>query len=275
MSLYGAFDKTRHFAELADNATDQHGNLLTPTVRRNTALQNLTGSSTLTAAQLALLAGLTSTAAELNLLDGTVTAAELALIDGATVANAVASKAAILDTGGDLVTASNVGTSAATSVKEYGDGFHHVTVLTATSLALPQPTGGTLSARGDLIYTFPAGAIILESAYMNVTVTIGSATQTDEADIGLGTVIATGAVSVLGGTATFEDIITGQDLADVDGTDPVPIAAMPSVGAPLFIASGDVHAVHFNVASDWADAEVAAQDLEYSGTVVLIWKFLE
>ena len=172
-------------------------------------------------------------------------------------------------------TLANVGVSAATSVKEYGDGYNHTTVLTCTGLALPQPTGGSALGVGDLVYTFPAGAVILDSAYMNVDVTIGAATKTDEADIGLGSVIATGAVSVLGGSPTFEDIITGQLLADVDGTDPVPVAAIPTVGAPLFIASGDAHTVHFNVASDWADAEVAAQDLEYTGVIVLNWKFVE
>lgn len=173
------------------------------------------------------------------------------------------------------VTSVNVGTGAATSVVEYGDGFHHVTVLTATSLALPQPTGGSSLGVGDLVYTFPAGAVLLENAYMSLAFTVAAATKTDEADAGLGTVIATGAVSVLSGTGTFEDIITGQTSADVDGTDVLTVAPLPTAGVPLFIASGDAHTVHVNLASDWLDAEVAAHDLEYSGTVVLIWKFLE
>ena len=273
MSLYGAFDSKRCFAELADPVFDQHGNLLTPTVRRNTVLQNLTGNATILASELAALQGLTATSAELNLLDGTVTAAELAFIDGALATNAVASKAAILDTGGDLVTASNVGTSAATSVKEYGDGFHHVTVLTMTGLAFgaSEPDNESL-AIGDLIYTFPAGAVILEHAYMNVALTQSGTPTTDTPDVGLGTVIGTGVVTTLDGTATFEDIITGQTAVDVAGT-AIVTASLPTVGAPLFIASGDAHTVHVNAADAWQD--ITTPGLLYTGVVVLTWKFLE
>ncbi len=252
MALYGAFDKTRHFAELADNATDQHGNLLTPTVRRNTAFQNLTGN-------------------------GSITAAEVARLTGSSIANATVSAVAVLDAGGDLITASNVSGASITgvAVKEYGDGFNHVTVLTCSSIALSAPTDNVDSGEGFLVYTFPAGAIILDSAYMNMSVLLGAPAETDEADIGLGTVIATaGNTALLSHTATFEDIITGQTLADVDDTDPIPIAAIPTVGAPLFIASGDAHTVHFNVASDWADAGTVT-GLTASGTIILNWKFLE
>ena len=126
-----------------------------------------------------------------------------------------------------------------------------------------------------LIYTLPAGAKILESAYMNVTAVTSSATKTDEAELGLGTVIASGNTALLSHTATFEDIITGQALADIDDTDPVPIAALPTGGAPLFFASADARTIHMNIASDFADNDVEAATIAFSGTVVLIWKFLE
>lgn len=247
MALYGSFDKTRHFAELADNATDQHGNLLTPTVRRNTAFQNLTG-------------------------DGSITAAEVAQLSGSSPTAPAASTTAILDSGGDLRTASNVGTSAATSVIEYGDGFNHTTVLTCTALATPDVADNAASAVGDLIYTFPAGAIILESAYFNIALTLDDSTKTDTPDVGLGTVIGTGSEPTLDTTAEFEDILTGQTATDVNGTATV-TAAVPTNGAPLFIASGDAHTVHVNAADTWANT--TTQGLVYTGTVVLNWKFME
>ncbi len=242
MSLYGSFDKTKHFAELADNATDQHGNLLTPTQRRNTAFQNLTGNT--------------------------------ALLASSDADTPLANTLAMLDSGGDLRTSSNVGVSAATSVIEYGDGFHHVTVLTLTGLSFSaEPDNASLGV-GDLIYTLPAGAKILESAYMNIALNQAGDVKTDDFDIGLGTVIATGAVSVLGGTATFEDIITGQtEIGTQDGTNFTVVAGLPSVGAPLFFASADARTIHVNVAAVWSDIDTSV--LTYSGTVVLIWKFLE
>ncbi len=252
MSLYGAFDKTRHLLELADPVFDHHGNLLTPTQRRNTVLQNLSGN-------------------------GSMTAVELARLVGSSSANSTVSKVAVLNSGGDLVTASNVSSSSATgvTVTEYGDGYNHVTKLVCASIVVSAPTDNVDSGEGFLVYTFPAGAIILESAYMNMSVLLGAPAETDEADIGLGTVIATaGNTSVLSHTATFEDIITGQALADVDNTDPIPVAAIPTIGAPLFIASGDAHTVHFNIASDWADAGTVT-GLAATGTIILIWKFLE
>ena len=247
MSLYGAFAKARHFLELADNDTDQHGNLLTPTARRNEAFRNLTGNTT-------------------------ITAAEVAGLSGAGVANSGTSVGAFLDSGGDIVTASNVGTSAATSVKEYGDGFNHVTVLTCTALTFNDEPDNESVAMGDLIYTFPAGAIILDSAYMNISFLQGGTPTTDTPDMGLGTVIGTGVVTTLDGTAEFEDIITGQTMTDVAATATV-VASIPSVGAPLFIASGDAHTVPVNAADAWQDITNPA--ITYTGVVVLIWKFLE
>ena len=266
MSLYGAFAKARHFAELADNDFDQHGNLLTPTARRNQAFQNLTGDGSILASEVAALQGLTATSTELN------------LTDGSALANNVASKLAMLDAAKALRTNANLSGTAATGVTavEYGDGYNHVTVLTLAGIVLTTPTGSTDSSEGFLIYTLPAGACIIDSAYMNMaaTVVVSGGANTDEADIGIGTVIASGNTAVLSHTATFEDILTGQALADCDGTDPIPVAALPTIGAPLFIATGDAHTIHFNLASDWVDGTTITS-LGASGTIVLNWKFLE
>ena len=170
-------------------------------------------------------------------------------------------------------TGANLGVSAATSVKEYGDGFNHVTVLTATALALPDIADNAAKAVGDLIYTLPAGAIILEAVYANIIVApAGAENDAVSADVGVGSTIATGAVAVLDGTLGFEDMLTGFAVTTDDATASVS-AQQSTAGGPMFVASGDDHTVHVNVAATWLSS--AAQTCTYTGTVVLIWKFLE
>lgn len=54
MSLYSAFDRFKHFEELEDPLVTQEG-VLTPTVRRNRAVRNLTGNTGAVAATLGAL----------------------------------------------------------------------------------------------------------------------------------------------------------------------------------------------------------------------------
>lgn len=147
---------------------------------------------------------------------------------------------------------------------ETGWERNHVTTLTLTSLGL---TIGDVTTLGDgvLIYTFPAGVIIVDAAYMSVGVTLTTGTPTtDQPDVGLGTVIAVGAVANLSTPSTFEDILTGRAAADVAGT-----ATVGTVQTTKVIETGDAHTVHFNIADVWADVTNSAATA--SGTVVLKW----
>ncbi len=169
----------------------------------------------------------------------------------------------------------NKGTSAATSVKEYGDGFNHVTVLTCTALAIPAITEGGADAQGDLIYSFPGGAVILEAAYFSIALELNGTDQDGiTADCGLGTTIATGSVATLDGTPGFEDFLSGQAIL-CDGVAAVVAAKQPTAGGPMFIATGDDHTLHFNIAATWAAQSDGDGIGLYTGTVVLVWKFLE
>ncbi len=62
---------------------------------------------------------------------------------------------------------------------------------------------------GNIIYTFPAGDQHLETAYSFWNLALTCPGTAVACDTGLGSVIASGAVSVLDGTATFEDRLTG------------------------------------------------------------------
>ena len=165
------------------------------------------------------------------------------------------------------VGAANTGTTAV----EYGDGMTHKTVLTVNT-TLPAIAGGANLGVGKLLYTFPAGAIIVDGAYMSLAITQSQGNITaDTPDGGLGTVIASGVVATLDGTGTFEDILTGQTFNDCNGTAEVK-TAIPTGGVPLVIEAGAAHTVYFNVADGWAASGDAAATL--TGTVVLSWRFM-
>jgi len=177
------------------------------------------------------------------------------------------------DDGGPIETdalAAHLGTAATgVTAVENGNGFHHSTVLTL-AITLPAIVGGTNLRVGTLIYTFPAGVIMVRGAYMSLGITQSESNiAADTPDGGLGTVIATGAAVTL--TSTFEDLLTGQTFNNCTGTVEV-MALAPTGGSPFVILTGAAHTVHFNVADGWAangdDAATVA------GTVVLDWDWM-
>jgi len=164
----------------------------------------------------------------------------------------------------------NVGTASGTyaTAAEYGDNVYHKTVLTLSG-ALPAIAGGANLAVGRLLYTFPAGDIRVHTAALKgVTIkqTQGNITA-DTPDLGLGTVIASGAVATLDGTATFENILTGQTMNDCNGT-----AENFGVGSTLYIKAADAHTIYLNVADGWAASGDAAAAI--GGSVILTWEYL-
>ena len=181
---------------------------------------------------------------------------------------AIDSRVDTLEAGNSTVT-SNVGTAATgVTAVEYGDGYQHTTVLTVDT-TLPAIAGGADLAVGKLLYTLPAGACIVDKAYMSLAITQSEGNiNADTPDGGLGTTIASGVVAVLGGTAAFENIITGQTFDDCNGT----AETVTVSNSILSVESGDNHTIYFNVADGWAASGDAAAGL--AGTVVLHWQFM-
>lgn len=162
----------------------------------------------------------------------------------------------------------NVGTAGTGfTATEYGDSTFHKTVL-AVNYTLPAIAGGANLAVGRLAYTFPAGIINQKAARLSVAITQTQGNITaDTPDIGIGTVIASGAVAVLGGTATFENILTGQTAADCNGT-----ATEKTLATSLVIEASGAHTVYLNVADSWAASGDAAAVI--TGTITLEWAYL-
>jgi hypothetical protein len=153
------------------------------------------------------------------------------------------------------------------TAEEFGDDVHHVTKLTLTATTVYAVAGAAAEAIGVLIYTFPAGALIVRGCSISIGLTnTDTNIDADTPDLGIGTVIATGAVAVLGGTATFENIMTGQTMNNCTGT-----AEVNAVGTVLAIPAASAHTVHLNVADTWAGAETA---LVAAGTIWLEWTHL-
>ncbi|MBA7639173.1 hypothetical protein ES703_46831 [subsurface metagenome] len=168
------------------------------------------------------------------------------------------------------VTAKNVGTVAAGStVVEYGDGVKHQTVITVDT-TLGAIVGGAGLCLGKLVYTFPAGALDVKSAYMSMALTASETNiPADTPEVGIGNVLGAGVQTTIGAAgATMENIYDGSTAAaDCNGT--------PTVGQQalsLIIATVDAHAVYFNVADDWAASGDAACAI--AGTIIIEWAFV-
>lgn len=148
----------------------------------------------------------------------------------------------------------------------YGDGKDITTELTVSVTDALTLADNAALADGYLLFTLPAGAQVIHSAYMSMAVTAAEDT-TATPDVGLGTTVASGAVNVLGGTAAFENIITGQTAADANGTATVKTIA----ASALAVESGDNKTIYFNVADTWADTAGADLSADIAGTVVIKW----
>lgn len=150
---------------------------------------------------------------------------------------------------------------------EGGDKVNRWTTLTINS-TLPAIAGGADLAVGKLVYTLPAGEILITGTSMNVALTAADGNiDADTPDVGIGTTIGSGAVAVLGGTAAFENILTGQTATDCSGT-----ATVATVSTNLVIATAGDHTVYLNVADGWAASGETACPV--TGTIILTWKFL-
>ena len=150
---------------------------------------------------------------------------------------------------------------------EYGNGSFHKTVITIDSV-LPIIAGGANLAVGKLLYTLPSGAVIVNSSKLSVAITQTNAKITaNTPDVGIGTTIASGAVAVLGGTSTFENILTGQTASNCNGT-----ATVKTVATTLVSELADNKTVYLNVADGWStDGDAGAL---ITGTVTLVWEYL-
>lgn len=186
---------------------------------------------------------------------------------------ALADVPSLLNEGCQIISnATNIGAPGTfITAAEYGYGFDHTTVLTFGAGAVLPAVVGSLGV-GKLVYTFPAGAQQIIGSAMNVGITqTGGLINANTPTVGLGTVVASGAVVVLSGTATFQNINVGKAAANCTGT-PTEQAVNPTASPFTLITDvGGVKAVFFNAAVAWAGADAGPI---LTGSISLAWKTL-
>lgn len=170
-----------------------------------------------------------------------------------------------------LQTSNNKGAKGAATItaKEYGDGLNHVTELTLKEFAVGSAVGAANLAFGAKIYELPAGAQAIEKVYVDIALKGTTNIVADTPDVGIGSVVGSGAVAVLGGTGTFEDYLTGQTSGAIDGTNDIEAMAALTSGIGLN-KSTDEKSIFLNAADGWA----GAGDVTASGKIVIVWKTL-
>jgi hypothetical protein len=170
----------------------------------------------------------------------------------------------------------NVGTPGANvTAAEYGNLYDHTTVLTFGSAAvLGAIAGGAALGLGVLVYTFPVGAQIVLGSAINVGITQTAGNiNVNTPVVGLGHVVASGAVSALSGTASFQSINVGKTAANCTGT-PTEQAVNPTASPFTYLTDvGGTKTVYFNAAATWSAGGDPAAKL--SGSIVLAWKTLQ
>lgn len=222
MSLFGAFDKTKHLTELANPLVTAEG-VLTPEQRKARV------------------------------------------------------RAALQPTAGDSGTGT-VQTTSTTSASEFTDGNTRVTRLTCSNFSLGNSGDNASLAIGALLYTLPAGDIMVEGVEIagGLTAALSNTAQTPE--VGLGTTVGTGAVAVL--STTMEDFVDGGAAGAIGGDTTAPDVAgglfrkcnlSTSANVLLKSSGGKAHTVYLNAAVAWADVTAAAPVL-FTGVVTIKWR---
>lgn len=162
---------------------------------------------------------------------------------------------------------------ATVSIAEYGDGRDMTTVLTLTDFIVGALAGaGAALGVGNIVAAYPAGQHI-ELAYAFSALSLKAAGTAVTCKTGLGSVIASGAVSVLSGTATFQDRLTAQDIATAPtgGTAVSALkAATAGIGTGIALnVAGSVKNVFLNAAGTWNADNTG--NLKANGVIVLKW----
>jgi len=170
------------------------------------------------------------------------------------------------------LTSSNVGVANTGVVaQEFGNSRQHVTVLTVAQTDAITLADNAAIADGSLLYTFPAGAIFIHAAHMDLAVTHdGAESAAGAGEFALGTTLSTGAYATIGASAATDENICGP-LAGVDTAD----AAVSTVKVSnLILDDTATRKCYFNIADTWANVASTALDSDIAGTVILEWTFL-
>ncbi len=133
-------------------------------------------------------------------------------------------------------------------------------------------------ARGILIYTFPAGQIIVKRVYGDLGLDVDETNyDEDTPEIGLGTAVASGANATLGDAATGIEAenLWGPHVAAGCDTKATAADAGQFISVPEFIMAGaGDHTVYLNIADTWANGTGTPNVTVENGRFIIEWILL-
>ena len=276
--------------QIAATTVDLNGNLdvsgsitLGGTAITSTAAElNILDGVTSTTAELNILDGVTSTTAELNILDGvTSTATELNIIDGDTSASSVTVADAdrvVLNDGGTMKQV------AVTDLSAYFDdeitAMPNLVTTAATTVGALNSGSitsgfGTIDTGSSTITTtglITGGSLDIDDVVINGT-TIGHTDDTDLITLASGSVTIAGDLTVSGDDITMGTNTSGHIMV-ADGTNFNPVAVsgdvtISSAGA-VTIANGAVETAMLNANVITGQTEITSSDVDITNDDVLI-----
>ena len=141
--------------------------------------------------------------------------------------------------------------------------------VNVTEFTIPSTSQAVASAAlgfGIELGKLPKGKIAVLGVGLDLTYVADGACAVAP-DIGVGTVVASGAVSVLGGTGTFEDCLDGQTATVFNGTTEVDYAIYQAGQTDNKDGSSTAKTLYLNIAGNWN----VTVGLTFTGKVTVIW----
>jgi hypothetical protein len=193
----------------------------------------------------------------------------------ATVGGTLDVTGAITAPGGitSVLGAGTVTTAATTVAEELGGGGSFATRLTFTDfvVAATEPDNADLAV-GAKFYTVPAGAIVIDVASFYGTFTKAGEATIADGEIGIGTLIGSGAEDDLGTVGAAAENVCGPLVVtngEFDGAQVYTAISAPA----LYIApaAGLAHDLFLNVAATWPNVTPAGT-LRFNGVITLKWR---
>lgn len=207
----------------------------------------------------------------------TLTGTEMAFIDGVTAGTALASKALVLDSSGNVTCISGIGAKNGTTVTavEYGSNVIHRTELTCAATPL---TFGDEAGQGQYggvkVYDFPVGLVCTLGAVIDGVMTLTApAINTWDGDIGLGVAVVSDhqdASNKVG--QILQSTATTQAAAKVATTDAVTIATLlTESGARWRDGTSSAIDLYLNLLIDDDAAHDNTITGTFTGTITFAW----
>jgi hypothetical protein len=152
--------------------------------------------------------------------------------------------------------------------KEKTDGINGVTVLTLSSFAVGSIPDNASLGFGAVFCTISSSVStqVVKRVTLDVGLTGAVSVTAQTPVVGVGSTVASGAVSVLSGSTAFENYFAGEAVADIAGTR----LLKSKVPGTVEVSSGGGHAMYLNTAAAWADV-ASTGAMTANGTITIEW----